>query len=781
MTFGGMPMMTTLYGSMQWKKWTQKKLWSQSASKKTVPIYKGASLSVAESAVLILTFALRHSLNGECLSDLLTLISLHCATVNLLHTSLHRFRSFFIQLKTPLVFHSYCSTCEFLVKKSETQCPVCKKDLKEASSYFVEIPILTQLQEFFNRSTFHSKLQHRRSRPNRPDTIGDIYDGELYRKHCAPGEFLDDKNNISLMWYTDGVPLFKSSKVSIWPLFLAINELPYSERFVQENLIFTGLWFGKSKPSMACFLKPFHDTLNTFFRSGFTVHCNHCSNYLNVRGLLMCGTCDLPAKCMVLNMNQFNGQYGCASCMQPGTVLSVGKGHARTFPFIGENIAGPTRSHGDFINHGEEAFVSNKPVFGVKGPSWLVNICPDIIKGNAIDYMHCVLLGVVRRLLVLWFDPKFSAMPFSMSSVVSVVDSNLARIRPPYFIKRHPSNIKEHSSHWKASDCRAWLFYYSIPVLFGVMKAEFFHHYLLFVEAIYIFNLDNISSQQLEHGEDMIIKFCGMYASLYGDQHMSANIHQLLHLGDTVRQLGPLWVYSCFSFESVNGQLVKLFHGTQNPVIQIANAISSMLKIPALSEKLVVGSPAYNFYTKLTGVNHHFRITEIIFNGAYVIGSIKLTILDVIHLNVVSQCVGFAVGKCYLFQRLLFNRTLFHCNMYHTHARNSCTVVFNHDGERKCGKVLFYLKVYPICHCIGSECRCSVKFVSLIQVMTIDDVCSFVGQDIIKAQLNHVLTGRMSPDFIAINIEGIIGLGVCVELTPGNMCVTLPPNNVEGD
>ncbi|WAR11611.1 LOW QUALITY PROTEIN: hypothetical protein MAR_025791 [Mya arenaria] len=276
------------------------------------------------------------------------------------------------------------------------------------------------------------------------------------------------------------------------------------------------------------------------------------------------------------------------------------------------------------------------------GPLWWGNICPDIIKGNAIDYMHCVLL-------VLWFDPKFSAMPFSMSSVVSLVDT---RIKPLYFIKCHLSNIKEHSSHWKASEYRAWLFYYFIPLLYGVIRTDFFHHYLLHI---------NIITKQLEYAEDMIIEFCGMYASLYGDQHMSANIHQLLYLGDTVQQLGPLWVYSCFSFESVNGKLVNLFHGTQNPVISIANAISSMLKIPALSDKLNVGSPAYNFFTKLTGVNHHLKVTETIFNGG-----IKLSNLDVKFFNVVGQCVGLAVGKCYLFQRL-FNGTLFHCNMYHTH------------------------------------------------------------------------------------------------------------------
>ena len=28
----------------------------------------------------------------------------------------------------------------------------------------------------------------------------------------------------------------------------------------------------------------------------------------------------------------------------------------------------------------------------------------DIVQGNSIDYMHSVLLGVVRKIMKLWFD-----------------------------------------------------------------------------------------------------------------------------------------------------------------------------------------------------------------------------------------------------------------------------------------------------------------------------------------------------------------------------------------
>jgi len=44
---------------------------------------------------------------------------------------------------------------------------------------------------------------------------------------------------------------------------------------------------------------------------------------------------------------------------------------------------------------------------------------------------------------------------------------------------------------------------------------------------------------------------------------MSINIHSLLHLPETVKNLRPLWAHSCFAFEAANGELLNLFHGSQ--------------------------------------------------------------------------------------------------------------------------------------------------------------------------------------------------------------------------
>ena len=82
---------------------------------------------------------------------------------------------------------------------------------------------------------------------------------------------------------------------------------------------------------------------------------------------------------------------------------------------------------------------------------------------------------------------------------------------------------------------------------------------------------------------------------------MTINVHQLLHLVNVVQNLGPLWVYSCFSFESLNGKLLKLVHGANKPVLQIANAVTSMLRIPELGGRLVPNSKAASLYGHFQG------------------------------------------------------------------------------------------------------------------------------------------------------------------------------------
>lgn len=204
--------------------------------------------------------------------------------------------------------------------------------------------------------------------------IEDIYDGKLYKEHSRPNHILSFRENISLLWNTDGIPVFKSSTFSIWPIYFIINELPYKLRMCKQNCLLGGLWFGYTKPNMQLFLKPIWSVLSMLESTGIEV----CATIDGVvrrmicRVILLGGTCDLPARSIVANFKQYNGFYGCAKCLQPGVTLSLGpKSHTHVYPFIESNPSGPLRSHKQTLEDVAHYMSTGTTRNGVLGQSWL--------------------------------------------------------------------------------------------------------------------------------------------------------------------------------------------------------------------------------------------------------------------------------------------------------------------------------------------------------------------------------------------------------------------------
>ena len=70
--------------------------------------------------------------------------------------------------------------------------------------------------------------------------------------------------------------------------------------------------------------------------------------------------------------------------------------------------------------------------------------------------MHCVLLGVCKRLLGLWFDSG-ETTDYKITSRISEVDARLASIKPPNNISRVPWSIENNRKYFKASELRSFL------------------------------------------------------------------------------------------------------------------------------------------------------------------------------------------------------------------------------------------------------------------------------------------------------------------------------------
>ena len=170
-----------------------------------------------------------------------------------------------------------------------------------------------------------------------------------------------------------------------------INELPFRLRKQQENMILCGLWFGQNKPFVPTFFDPLHKSLKNL-DNGVDIQTE--GKTFRVKGHLVCMSCDIPARSMVLNMNQHNGEYACIKCVQSGKNLRTDKGgNIRIFPYQEhqdphidvrsklDHSSGPPRTALESYDDGVSAGNSGKAIHGIKGPSFLMQ-CPgfDFVK-----------------------------------------------------------------------------------------------------------------------------------------------------------------------------------------------------------------------------------------------------------------------------------------------------------------------------------------------------------------------------------------------------------------
>ena len=295
-----------------------------------------------EKHMTFLAYANRHCLNREAVNHLMELFAINASgerenataskimnTVRETNAKLYDFcaKCFSLYPDDDSIFHCVLPTCTGLRYKGD----LTKQELKQRKSFFACTEIEYQLKNILERKGIWKTMIHYRRKCLQEDGIKDILNGEIYANLRKPGNFLSSESNISLLFNTDGVPLYNSSKVGLWPVYLVINELPPVIRFSRQNMILWGVWQSKSKPAFQTYFRPFVQEMMKLKMHGFSINIDNEVVY--TKAILLAGTLDLQAKAMILEMSHHNGEYACITCEEPGNVVPQGKGYARVFPF----------------------------------------------------------------------------------------------------------------------------------------------------------------------------------------------------------------------------------------------------------------------------------------------------------------------------------------------------------------------------------------------------------------------------------------------------------------
>lgn len=366
---------------------------------------------------------------------------------------------------------------------------------------------------------------------------------------------------------TDGAQIFQSNRKSLWLIQVYQAYLNPSKRYLPQNVLIVGAHFDSKKPKMGDFFYPFLKEVKEINEKREFVMM-HNNNEYTFTLFIIC-SCDLPAKADLQGFVGHSGRYGCAYCIHPGVSVKPDQKARAKIRFTKGKNNYEERSHANTVELYSR--LHSEPIYGVKRMSCLIALSDfDLINCFAIDSMHCVHLGVMRKMINLWLDSKNKSQPYYIKKRnQTILSSRLVNIKPISEIIRRPRSIFC-KGDFKANEFRSLLLYYFYFALPGLIDFKYIKHFRLLSGAIYTLSKNHITYDEIENAHKQLVEFVDTFEILYSQSNVTMNLHLLKHLARNVENLGALWTTSLYAFEANNGIVIKSNTSTKDILHQLS-------------------------------------------------------------------------------------------------------------------------------------------------------------------------------------------------------------------
>ena len=330
----------------------------------------------------------------------------------------------------------------------------------------------------------------------------------------------------------DGLPCFKSVSSQVWPI---LGALRVNGRLSTPFTI--GLFYGRDKDKVVDeVLCDFVSDYNECSTTGFW--CRNRQFKVQVYAVV----CDAPARSFVKNVQGHSAKAGCERCMQvgkkkkyTGVYYAKDKGTSRTDDLV---AAAAYKRHS-------------------KGRSPLSYTNIKLVSQVVLDYMHLVLLGVMRRLLNLWLEStkeregstRYRVSGATADAISSVLLSLIESC--PKEFARKPRSLS-HFKMFKATELRTILLYTGLVAFKGKVAANVYSNFLLLSCAMRI-NLSRTYCSNTDYrrcAKKLVKSFVKQFRELYTKRDVVYNVHNMLHIYKDVKKYGCLDNVSAFPFEN---------------------------------------------------------------------------------------------------------------------------------------------------------------------------------------------------------------------------------------
>lgn len=349
--------------------------------------------------------------------------------------------------------------------------------------------------------------------------------------------------NLKLQVNVDGLPLFKSSKVQLWPVlghFVNLTSAPFV----------IGIYCGDKKPTNSNeFLSPFVNEFNSI---------QETLKHRNVVLTLHSFVCDAPAKAYIKCIKGHSGYHGCDKCTAVGSRIM----NRTTF----DTTSSALRTDQAFRNQVDEDHHLGRSILEeINGI--------DMVDSFALDYMHLICLGVMKKIMGIWLKGKPGDHKLS-GIKIEALNSRISNIRRNMVAEfaRKPREVNEYE-RWKATEFRQVLLYTG-PVLFkNILSKDSYNHFMCLFTATRILSCEELNSTYNAYAKSLLAYFVKNFGALYGRETISYNVHNLLHIADDAKNLGVLDSFSAFCFENKLGKLKSLIRSPNKPLKQLIKRI----------------------------------------------------------------------------------------------------------------------------------------------------------------------------------------------------------------
>ena len=108
---------------------------------------------------------------------------------------------------------------------------------------FYKFDLENQIQNIISKNIIDFKRASNVDLTNKSEYISDIHDSDYYREFLKSeeGSSIINGYGFTMSISTDGVNPSDKSKISLWPVYLVINEIPIGQRYCLDNILIAGI------------------------------------------------------------------------------------------------------------------------------------------------------------------------------------------------------------------------------------------------------------------------------------------------------------------------------------------------------------------------------------------------------------------------------------------------------------------------------------------------------------------------------------------------------------